>query len=294
MPNSSSQGVIMDLNHKKFKTLGSRASDFILNLYAIKKPIFGLHVASQLTGLKGKPLYKFIDGLSRKNIICSLIQGLYQIIPFELGYADEFMGNPYVVAREIVMFKNEAHGGYYYISHASAMELHQMVTQPQFDVYAMVTDQIKQKINIMGTQFQFVTCKEKDFFGYKKFWVDKSEMIYISDIEKTIIDGLKIPEYCGGITEIAKGLWIKRQQIDYRKLLDYSERLDIGAVYRRLGYLLEVYEIDCAYEIASLQRKLTSTYHLLDPTLTNEGKHNARWRLKLNISDKELLAVIRT
>ena len=100
--------------------------------------------------------------------------------------------------------------------------------------------------------------------------------VYISDIEKTIIDGLKIPEYCGGISEIAKALWIKRQQIDYRKLTDYSERIDVGVVYRRLGFLLETYQIDCPYEISSLQRKLTPTYHLFDPTLIDEGKHNAR------------------
>ena len=175
-----------------------------------------------------------------------------------------------------------------------AFELHQMVTQPQLVVFATVTKQIKQKIQVMGTEFHFVTCKEEDFFGFKKFWVDKSEMIWISDLERTIIDGLKIPEYCGGITEVAKGLWMKRNEINPDKLVDYAERIDKGAVYRRLGFLLEIYEIKCANAIERLQKKLSTGYQLLDPSLLNEGKHNARWLLRLNVPEEEFLSVVRT
>ena len=284
----------MDINSNLAKTLGPKGANFILGLYEKDLTIFTLAEASKLTKLKDKELQKFLASLINKGILVRLISGLYSIVPFEQGYTKTYMGNPYVVAREIIRHKCKEKDPQYFISHASAFELHQMVTQPQLVVFATVTKQIKQKINIMGTEFRFVTCKEKDFFGFKKSWVDKSEMIWVSDIERTVIDGLKIPEYCGGITEVAKGLWMKRNEINPDKLVDYAERIGKGAVYRRLGFLLEIYEIKCPNAIERLQRKLSMGYQLLDPSVLNEGKHNARWLLRLNVPEEEFLSVVRT
>jgi predicted transcriptional regulator of viral defense system len=266
----------------------------ILTLYENGRPIFTLKEVANLTGLKGQQLQNFLQGLLKKGILNRLIPGLFSIVPFEQGYTKTFMGNPYVVAREIIRHKSKVKEPPYFISHGSAFELHQMVTQPPLVVYACVAKQIKQKIQIMGTEFHFVTCKTKDMFGFEKMWVDKSEMILVSDLERTIIDGLKIPEYCGGITEVAKGLWIKRNTIDANKLVDYAEKIDKGAIYRRLGFLLELYEIECPRAIERLQRKITTGYQLIDPNLLNEGKHNSRWRLRLNVTEQEFLSVVRT
>lgn len=284
----------MDIKHNLSKSLGPKSAKFVLDLYANNTPIFSLKEASLLTQLHGKALQKFIAPLVKKGVVCRLIQGLYSIVPFELGFAKEYMPNPFVVAREIIQHRYKNGKAPYYISHASALAIHQMTTQPQFVVYATVTKQIKQKINVMGTEFHFVTYNKTDLFGFKKFWIDKSEMILVSDIEKTIIDGLKRPEYCGGITEIAKGLWIKRHEISFSKLVDYAEKIKKSVVYRRLGFLLEIYGLNCSNEIDRLQKNLTATYHLLDPTLPNEGKHDSRWRLRINIPKDEFLSTIRT
>jgi predicted transcriptional regulator of viral defense system len=75
------------------------------------------------------------------------------------------------------------------------------------------------------------------------------------------------------------------------KLVDYALRLGVGAVIRRLGYLLELYGIACEAELTRLRRVLTSTYLPLDPILPKEGPHVARWRLQVNISPEELEGV---
>ena len=64
----------------------------------------------------------------------------------------------------------------------------------------------------------FVNIKKENHWGITDEWIKKSEKVKISDIEKTIIDCLAYPEYCGGITEIAKGIWIKKDEIDYKLL----------------------------------------------------------------------------
>jgi predicted transcriptional regulator of viral defense system len=125
-------------------------------------------------------------------------------------------------------------------------------------------------------------------------WVTKTRKIRVSDPERTVIDGLRQPGYCGGFSEIAKGFWMRRQDMDIKKLVANALMLDIGAVYRRLGYLLEVFEMQEISQLELLRRKLTATYVLLDPTLPAEGKFIARWRLRLNVSPEEIKTLIRT
>lgn len=284
----------MDINTNYSKTLGPKSAKFILSLYDDGKTIFTIDEASKYLNLDGQSLQKFLSPLIKKGILNRLISGLYIIVPFDLGNTTQYMGNPYVVAREIIRWKQKTNRPQYFISHASAFELHQMVTQPHMDIYATTNRQIKEKINIQGTDFHFVTAKKQDLFGFKKHWISKSESILISDLERTLVDGLKLPEYCSGITEVAKAFWMKRKELNIKKIIEYAEKINSGAVYRRMGYILELYKIAPAHELINLQKKLTASYQILDPTQINEGKYVSKWKLRLNISEAELLAVVRS
>jgi len=116
----------------------------------------------------------------------------------------------------------------------------------------------------------------------------------VSDLEKTVIDGLRQPEYCGGLSEVAKGLWMRRQDMNPVRLIGYAKKTGVGAVVRRLGFLMELYKIGADQDWKALQNTLTETYMRLDPRLPAEGKFLRRWRLQLNVSPEELLAVVRT
>jgi predicted transcriptional regulator of viral defense system len=201
-----------------------------------------------------------------------------------MGTATEYAGDPYLVAHRL------AGDAPCFISHAAAMEIHRMVTQPQFIIFASSTRRIPTR-TLNGTEFRFVLIKQRHFFGFIKHWVTKQESVNISDLERTVIDGLRQPEYCGGVTEVAKGLWIRHLDMQPSKLVDYALRLGVGAVSRRLGYLLELYRIAPERELARLRQSLTSTYLPLDPTLPREGRHVAHWRLLVNISTEELEGV---
>lgn len=284
----------MDINTNHTKTLGPKSAKFILSLYDNNKTIFTIDEASKYSNLNGQSLQKFLSPLIKKGILNRLITGLYTIVPFELGHTTQFMGNPYIVASEVIRWKQKKTQPQYFISHASAFELHQMITQPHLDIYATTNKQIKEKINIQGTNFHFVTAKKQDMFGFKKHWISKSESILVSDLERTLVDGLKLPEYCGGITEVAKAFWIKRKELNTNKLIEYAKKINSGAVYRRLGYILELYKIAPTHELINLQKKLTASYQILDPTQINEGKYVSKWKLRLNISEAELLAIVRT
>ena len=122
----------------------------------------------------------------------------------------------------------------------------------------------------------------------------KQQSVMVSDKERTILDALRQPQYAGGIPEVAKALWMSRADIKIPRLLDYVQHFSSGALRRRLGFLLELYEMASPEQLKPLRSKLTSTYDRLDPTLPKSGSFQARWRLQLNIGIDELEAIPHT
>lgn len=273
----------MRINHN-LKTARSRTANLIMALYDSGKTMFTTTEAAQITGLSGPLASSLIHKAEQRGLVSRLKRGLFVLVPPELGTTSEYAGNPYLIVRYLVS------GAPYFLSHATAMELHRMVTQPQFTIFVSCTKRISNQ-TLRGTQFRFLFLKPDDLFGTTKHWVTKQEYAEISDLERTVIDGLRHPENCGGITEVAKGLWMRHIDIHVNKLIEYSTRLNVGAVRRRLGYLLELFGIATATELRSLQDTLTATYVPLDPSLPSEGTHIAKWRLQLNVSREELLVI---
>jgi len=271
----------MNTNYGSQKTLGSQAANLLAELHELGNTIFSLRDAEKITGLKPKSARNFVAQLVNRGVATRLKPGLFILVPFELGREREYSGNPYVVAREI------AGGEKYFISHASAMDLHGMVTQPQLVVYSSTTKLTRPR-TILGTEFRFVQTKPQHFFGLTDHWVEKTEKVRVSDLERTVIDGLKHPEYCGGFSEIARGFWMRRENFQLKRLVDYALQLGVGAVIRRLGFLLETCEVQAPDEIARLRNNMTATYHVLDPVLPPGGKFSSRWRLRLNVSPEEI------
>lgn len=269
------------------KTLGSQAVRLVTTLYEQNRPIFRLKEVRKILNLSEVSSRNFIRKLVNRGVVTRLMPGLYILVPLELGREHEYMGNPLVVAREIIGGKN------YYLSHGTAMEIHGIVTQPQLVTHVTAT-KLRRPIDVLGVRFKFVHSSPKMLFGLSDFWVTKQEKVKISNLERTIIDGLKQPEYCGGLTEVAKGLWIRRHDINIDRLISYAVKTHVGAVVRRLGYLLELYKIGGSKDWENLQSHLTETYVRLDPVLPTEGKFFRRWRLRLNVSAEELLTVVRT
>ena len=275
-------------NNDASKTLGPLAGRLVATLYSRNRPIFHFQEVVEILGGRA-PASKILSQLINSGVVTRLKSGTFRLVPVELGFEREYLGNPYIVARELIL-SGKGTKEEYYLSYGSAFDLHQMVTQPQLVVYVSSPRMMRSRM-IQGTEFRFVRCKVDNLFGITEIWIDKNEKVFVSDLERTLLDGLRQPAYCGGFSEVIKGFSIKHQAIDPQKLIDYAVKLDVGAVIRRLGYLMELYQIGLRIHWDFLQTKLTSTYQLLDPELPAEGPHIARWRLRLNIPQEELLAI---
>ena len=84
---------------------------------------------------------------------------------------------------------------------------------------------------------------------------------------------------------------MQRDSLKVERLVDYVRRLGIGAVVRRLGFLLEHYGLADASMLAPFRNMLSATYQRLDPLLPAEGVYLSRWRAQFNVTPEELDAV---
>ncbi len=282
MPKCAPGGHVMTQEyHHGFKTLGPRAAQLVTELNEQHYTTFTIPDVVRITSLGSASARSLIRKAEERGLVTRLRPGLFNLVPFELGRAKSHVENPYLIARELVGGKD------YFISHGSAFELHRMVTQPQLKITVSAVKRIRPQ-TVGGYTYRFVQIADDEMFGVTKHWITKQESVAISDRERSIVDALRNPGLLGGITEIAKGLWMTRDMLDVQRVITYAIRLDIGVVQRRLGYLLELYGLADAATLTQLQKRLTAGYQRLDPLFPAKGRRTARWRLQINIDPEEL------
>jgi predicted transcriptional regulator of viral defense system len=224
--------------------------------------------------------------MTDEGLLMRVREGVYYMIPFEQNSAT-FMPDWHLLAEPLA-------GQTHYVGYYSALQIHQLITQPSLKEQIVVGKQIKpSKTQIKNVLFQFIYHNEKHFFGYKKTWIDSFNRVWCSDLEKTVIDCLYKPEYAGGIVEIAKAIFIAKEKINFEKLWKYAVQFNSQAVVKRLGYLLEILEINTTI-IEQLQKNRSSSISLLDTESPKQGKVLSRWNIQQNIDIETIKSAILT
>ena len=268
------------------KTLGKISAKLIRKLYDENRPIFEINHAQRIVGKNYNATTDLLRDLVKRKIIVRLKAGKFLIIPQEMGSGENYLGNWYIAGKEIINSKK------YYIAFYSAMNHWGMLTQPLIKIFIATPKRQIIPQEMIGKMI-FVTVKEKSIWGIKEEWINTKEKIRISNIEKTIIDCLTFPQHCGGITEIAKGIWIVKDKLDYKILLNYVNRNNKNVVAKRLGYLLELLNIGDSDIIFELKKFVKDRYDLFDPTLSTKRMNKNSWRLIDNVGQKQIKNIIR-
>ena len=240
-----------------------------------------------LPNSQANAIRELLSDMTKRGLIMRLKDGLYHIIPYESD-AEIFIPDWHLIAENLVK------GGKHYIGYYSALQIHNLITQPSLKEQIVVSRQIKpSQIIIKEVPFQFIYHNNKHFFGAKKIWIDSFNKVMCSDLEKTIVDCLFKPDYAGGIVEIARAISISKERINFGTLLEYVKRFDSQAVIKRLGFLLEVLEIETTI-IDELQKLKTATFTTLDTELPKTGKRICRWNIQQNIDVETIKSALYT
>ena len=230
---------------------------------------------------------QLLSDMTQRGLLMRIQKGVYCIIPYERD-PETFMPDWHLLAGYLIKNAN------YYIGYYSALQIHDLITQPSLQEQIVVSKQTRpSRIFIKDVPFQFIYHNEKHFFGINKMWIDNFHKVNCSDLEKTLIDALFKPNYAGGIAEIAKALCTSRDKINFDRLYDYLLRFDSQAVIKRLGFIIEI--LDLKHPIINkLQQIKTKSYVLLDPELPREGKMISRWSIQQNMDTETITSAIYT
>ena len=236
---------------------------------------------------KASAVRELLSDMTRRGLLMRLKNGVYCIIPYEQN-AETFMPDWHLIAEHLV---NDAKQ---YIGYYSALQIHNLITQPSLKEQIVVSKQIRpSEIKIIEVPFQFIYHNDKHFFGSKKIWIDSFNKVMCSDLEKTFIDCLFKPDYAGGIVEVARAIYASKDKLKYDILLEYAKKFDSQAVIKRLGFLLETLDIN-THIIEELQQMKTASYVVLDTELPKTGKRISRWSIQQNLETETIKSAIYT
>jgi len=269
------------------KTLGPNSAKLLKILAERDQTIFSVADAQEILGNSYNATMKTLRRLTRAGWLVRLAAGRYAIVPLSSGNEAIPQVNRYIIAHELMGEST------YYISHESAMDIHNMLTRPVVRVIVTTSRRLNNR-EIIGVSYRFVYAPATMIWGCESTWVTPHDQVVVSDLERTILDGLNRSDLCAGIGQIAIGLWMRRDEIDWDKLIHYTQRLERRAVAQRLGYLLELYQLGTSTQIEELQEIVGTSYARLDPLMPDEGAYLTRWHLRLNLETATLKDIVRT
>jgi predicted transcriptional regulator of viral defense system len=280
--------VLPDMVTMKKKYISRQSNEILSYFIGKNRSCFDYSLANKaLPNSKASAVRELLSDMTKRGLLMRIKDGVYYIIPYEQN-ADTFMPDWHLIAEHVV---NEAK---HYIGYYSALQIHNLITQPSLKEQIVVSKQIRpSELKIKDVPFQFIYHNEKHFFGERKIWIDSYNKVLCSDLEKTFIDCLFKPNYAGGIVEVARAIYISKDKIKYDTLLEYAKKFDSQAVIKRLGFILETLDIHTSI-IQELQQLKTASYVVLDTELPKTGRRISRWSIQQNLETETIKSALYT
>ena len=233
-------------------------------------------------GLKDPYLWEALYHLRQNGWIVSLRRGLYALSATIPGIAPV---HEFEIATALV---NPAA-----VSHWSALHYHGLTEQAPRKIFVLTTTETSVPrmrrvgckhsgggYSVGDTMYRFIQVRPERFFGSEKVWIGEAR-VAITDLERTLLDGLSMPQYCGDFAEVLHAFEIGIAQMDIERITEYALRLD-AATAKRLGWVLESKGVD-ASEVACLTALATKGYRKLDSAGPKKGRYNRRWMVQENL-----------
>lgn len=183
------------------------------------------------------------------------------------------------------------------VSHWSALAHHGLTTQIPPMIQAstprgVVTPEMREgqayrprgraTWRVLGLEFEFITVGEKHFFGFQQEWVSQWHRVVITDPERTVLDMVASPRLFGTLGAAMETLESHLGLLDLDRLVGHALRYDVGAVIKRLGWMLEALRVPASVT-DPLRAYPVRTYYSLDPTRPPGGTSLACWHVRNNL-----------
>lgn len=262
----------MEYINKSLAGLGKTDRQRLAAVIRGTKGTISVSDASEILGVPSPVVAKMLARWAVKGWLSRVRRGLYIPVPLESRTAEVPLEDPWLIAGRV--FDPCYIGGW------SAAEYWDLTEQIFRTVLVMTVKKPRERRpEFNGTKFLARTISRKAFFGLKPVWRG-SEKISVSDPSRTILDMFNDPGLGGGIRSTADMFsnYLSSEDKDLDLLIGYADRLANGAVFKRLGFLLERTAPDEKNAINACRAHLTKGNAKLEPRQNNK-RLITRWRL---------------
>ena len=246
---------------------------------ASKGGIITVPEAARAMGVPARTAALKLAALVRRGWLTRARRGMYLVLPLEVAPGQRTVAeDPWVLAREA--FSPCYIGGW------SAAE-HWHLTEQIFRSILIVTASHprSKSVALLGHDFHLfrVPSSRVHGSGIALVWRG-SERVPVSTLERTIVDGLRNPELCGGIRTLADMMreYGTRKDKRLEVLIAEAQKVASGAAWKRLGYLAEKLWPDASNVTNAALKHISAGNSRLDPAIVRRGTLTRRWRLWVN------------
>ncbi len=245
---------------------------FIKLLDEYEIDIFSIDTIESQIHKKFQNLNEVIENLIDKSFISRIERGKY----CRVNFRDELVIGTYITKESAVAYW-------------TALNRYGLTEQFSNTIFIQTTHLKKDK-TIFGIPYKFVkVAKPKRTGVVKQGFGNRSYCI--TDIEKTIVDCFDLPQYSGGYAELLRA--VEQAQLNGEKMITYCKAINNKAVTKRIGYLCELLDKKGMKSfIKYAKSQVNPKYNLFDPQCSEKGVFVPQWRLRMNISENEILDII--
>lgn len=224
---------------------------------------------------------------TRNGWLKRIHHGIYLPIDIAADTRDQVLLDPWKISAE--RFAPCYIGGW------SAAQ-HWDLTDQIFETTVVLTTKYLDKKLWSFSNIRLIVAKisAEKMFGLKAIWRDGVK-VHISDLHKTIIDMLDQPTLGGGILSVTDFFlrYLSLEECNLNTLIDYAQKMDNKAIFKRLGFLLEIFKPTASEVISKCLSHISKGNSQLDPNLKGH-RLVKKWHLWIpeNLEDtlkKEIL-----
>ena len=202
--------------------------------------VFDFSVVRELVGkhCRGMPKTKVyrkatnaVQSLRKKGLIKRVGAGLYALVPYRY-VGKEFIADKFHVAQGLM---NKI-GGYCYVSHHSALELHGGATSV-FNLVYITSEVPFRQLEYSGILFKRVAPSAR--WGEFEYYDREGMRICTSTKEVTFVDCIERLKYAGGVGEFARSI-LSFTGLDSKTVVEYALKHKNMSLNAKVGFFLTV------------------------------------------------------
>ncbi|MCJ7771598.1 MAG: type IV toxin-antitoxin system AbiEi family antitoxin domain-containing protein [Desulfobacterales bacterium] len=256
----------------KLSGIGKKERRQLSEVLRQTKGIISVSEATDILKTDRSSAAKMLARWTEKGWLSRIRRGLYVAVPLESRIADIPLEEPWIFAEYLY--------SPCYIGGWTAAEYWGLTEQIFRTIVVLTTSKPRDRApEIKNIKYMVRTIQKNAMFGLKPVWKGEVKML-VSDPTRTLIDMLNDPSLGGGIRPTADVFrsYIKSQYLDMKLLIDYANKMRNGAVFKRLGFILERMFPTEQKTISECQKAITKGNAKLDPKLPAD-RLITKWKL---------------